>query len=118
MEPARTKTGSVSMADAARWRAASLAAKPREAPRFYAVIAASIFVGIGLDLAGMNAIKMLFWSAILNGLLAPPLVAIVVLLTSDPKVMGTKVNSHAMAVVGWSCAFIMAGAVLGLLLTL
>ena len=106
------------VADAARWRAASLGAKPREAPRFYAVIAASIFVGIGFDLAGMNAIKMLFWSAILNGLLAPPLVAIVVLLTSDPKVMGTKVNSHTMAVVGWSCAFIMAGAVLGLLLTL
>lgn len=106
------------MADAAQWRAASFSTRPKSAPRFYAVIAVSIFVGIGFDLAGFNAVKMLFWSAILNGLLAPPLVGMVVLLTSDPKVMGGKVNSVGMAATGWVCALIMGAAALGLLFTL
>jgi Mn2+/Fe2+ NRAMP family transporter len=66
----------------------------------------------------VNAVKMLFWSAILNGLLAPPLVVMVVLLTSDKKVMGGKVNSRRMTVLGWACALIMAAAALGLLITL
>jgi Mn2+/Fe2+ NRAMP family transporter len=106
------------MADAAQWRAASLNAKPKMAPRFYAVIAISIFVGIGFDLSGLSAVKLLFWSAILNGLLAPPLVVMVVLLTSDSKVMGTKVNSRTMSVLGWICALLMGSAALGLLFTL
>jgi NRAMP (natural resistance-associated macrophage protein)-like metal ion transporter len=104
-------------ADAACWRGASLNAKPKDASRFYAVIAASIVVGIGFDLSGLNAVKMLFWSAILNGLLAPPLVVIVVLLTSDPKVMGSRVNTRGMAAIGWTCALIMTAAALGLLST-
>ena len=45
--------------------------------------------------------KMLFWSAILNGLLAPPLVIMVVLLTSDRKVMRNRVNSLRMKLLGW-----------------
>lgn len=104
------------MADAARWRTASFSAKPKTAPKFYAVIAIAVLVGIGFDLSGMNAVRMLFWSAILNGILAPFLVAVVVLLTSDPKVMGTRVNSTGMAAVGWICALIMGTAALGLLL--
>jgi NRAMP (natural resistance-associated macrophage protein)-like metal ion transporter len=105
------------LADAARWRAASLNAKPKKVPRFYAAIAISVLVGIGFDLSGMNAVKMLFWSAILNGLLAPPLVVMIVLLTSDRKVMGGKANSKAMSALGWLCALIMGTAALGLLFT-
>jgi Mn2+/Fe2+ NRAMP family transporter len=106
------------LADAARWRGASLNATPRKAPRFYTAIAISVLVGIGFDLSGMNAVKMLFWSAILNGLLAPLLVVLIVLLTSDRKVMGNKTNSKTMSALGWLCAFIMGGAAIGLLLTL
>jgi NRAMP (natural resistance-associated macrophage protein)-like metal ion transporter len=106
------------LADAARWRTASLNATPKKAPRFYTVIVLSVLVGIGFDLSGMNAVKMLFWSAILNGLLAPLLVVLIVLLTSDRKVMGGKTNSKAMSALGWLCAFIMGGAAIGLLLTL
>jgi len=59
---------------------------------------------------------MLFWSAILNGLLAPPLVVmVVVLLTSDKKVMGNRVNSTGMKILGSACAAIMSGAAIALL---
>ena len=106
------------VAESAKWRGASLNLKPRLAHKFYGVIAVSILVGLGFDFAGFNAVKMLFWSAILNGLLAPPLVIIVVLLTSDRKVMGNRVNSRWMKVLGWTCAAIMTAAAAALLLVL
>jgi len=106
------------IAEASKWKAASLNMKPRLAPRFYAVIGVSIIVGLCFDFARLNAVKMLFWSAILNGLLAPPLVVVVVLLTSDRKVMGSRVNSRALQVLGWICAIIMTTAAVGLLVSL
>jgi NRAMP (natural resistance-associated macrophage protein)-like metal ion transporter len=106
------------VAESAKWRGASLNLKPQLAHKFYAVIAVSIVVGLGFDFAGFNAVKMLFWSAVLNGLLAPPLVIIVVLLTSDRKVMGSRVNSRWMKILGWTCAAIMSAAAAALLLLL
>ena len=103
------------IAEAAKWRSASLNLKPKLAGKFYAIISVSIAVGLAFDFAGFNAVKMLFWSAILNGLLAPPLVVMVVLLTSDKKVMGHCVNSISMKVLGWACALIMSAAAMGLL---
>jgi len=106
------------IAEGASWRAASLNMKPGLASKFYVVIAVAIVVGLALDFAGLNAVKMLFWSAILNGLLAPPLVIIVVLLTSDRKVMGNRTNSRSMQLLGWACAIIMSAAAIGLLISL
>jgi NRAMP (natural resistance-associated macrophage protein)-like metal ion transporter len=98
------------IAEAATWRKASLNEIPGRAPRFYAVIAVALMVGLALDFAGLNAVKMLFWSAILNGILAPPLVVLVVLLSSDREVMGDNVNSPLAKALGWLCAVLMAAA--------
>ena len=106
------------IADARSWRPASLNATPGAAPKFYSVIVACILVGVCFEFSGMNAIKMQFWSAILNGLLAPPLVVVVVLLTSDQKVMGNRINSLPLKALGWACALIMSAAAIGLLLSL
>jgi NRAMP (natural resistance-associated macrophage protein)-like metal ion transporter len=106
------------VAEAAKWRTASLNLEPKLAAKFYAIIGVSIAIGLGFDFSGFNAVKMLFWSAILNGLLAPPLVVMVVLLTSDKKVMGHCVNSLSMKVLGWTCALILSAAALGLLWSL
>jgi Mn2+/Fe2+ NRAMP family transporter len=103
------------IAEAARWRSASLNMKFHLAPRFYAVIAVSVLVGLALNYAGFNAVKMLFWSAILNGILAPPLVVLVVLLTSDKKVMGRRANAPGAQVLGWICAAAMSAAALALI---
>jgi Mn2+/Fe2+ NRAMP family transporter len=105
------------IAEAASWRGASLSRKPRWASQFYMVIAGAMIVGLALDFAGLNAVKMLFWSAVVNGVLAPPLVVLVVLLTSDRKVMGERVNSRGARVLGWICAAVMSAAALALLVT-
>jgi Mn2+/Fe2+ NRAMP family transporter len=80
------------------------------------VIAAAVIVGLALDYAGINAVKMLFWSAVLNGVLAPPLVVLVVMLTSDPTVMGDRVNGWGTKTLGWICAAMMTAAALALFL--
>lgn len=105
------------IADAASWREASLSQPPRHAPQFYIVIAGAMVVGLALNFAGLNAVKMLFWSAVVNGVLAPPLVVLVVLLTSDRKVMGKRTNSRRAQVLGWICAVVMTLAALSLLIT-
>ena len=106
------------IAEGANWRSASLNVQPQVARKFYAVIAVAILVGLAFDFAGLNAVKMLFWSAILNGLLAPPLVIMVALLTSDRRVMGDRVNSRGMQALGWICALIMSAAAIALLVFL
>jgi NRAMP (natural resistance-associated macrophage protein)-like metal ion transporter len=113
--PVLAGSSAYAIAEAAQWRTASLCVKPKRARKFYAVIAIAIIVGLSLNFAGFNAVKMLFWSAILNGLLAPPLVVMVVLLTSDRKVMGSRANSRGMQVLGWICALVMSAAAMALL---
>jgi NRAMP (natural resistance-associated macrophage protein)-like metal ion transporter len=104
------------VAEGANWRKASLELKPLSAWPFYTTIAVAMLIGLALDFAGLDAVKMLFWSAVLNGVLAPPLVVLVVMLTSDKKVMGKRVNSPRMRALGWACAVVMGGAALALLI--
>lgn len=94
------------VAEAGAWRS-SLEQPPRLAPRFYLVIVVSMLVGLALDYVGINAVAMLFWSAVLNGVLAPPLVAIVILLTSNPKVMGQRTNPPLLRWLGWIAVVVM-----------
>jgi Mn2+/Fe2+ NRAMP family transporter len=75
--PVFAGSSAYAIGEAAKWRSASLYATPQKATKFYAVIAIAIIIGLVLDFARFNAVKMLFWSAILNGLLAPPLVIMV-----------------------------------------
>jgi Mn2+/Fe2+ NRAMP family transporter len=103
------------IAEGARWRAVSLNKRPHQARRFYLVIAVAILVGLRLDFAGVDTVKMLFWSAVLNGVLAR-LVILVVLLTSDRKVIGHRTNSPAAQLLGWMCAVTMSAAVIALVL--
>jgi Mn2+/Fe2+ NRAMP family transporter len=104
------------VAEGANWRKASLEAKPLAAWPFYSTIAVAMLIGLALDFAGLDAVKMLFWSAVLNGILAPPLVVLVVMLTSDKKVMGKRANSARMRALGWACAIVMGVAALALLI--
>ena len=76
-----------------------------------------MLIGLALDFAGLNAVKMLFWSAVLNGVLAPPLVVLVVMLSSDRKVMGERINSRTANMLGWICAAVMAIAAVAMFVT-
>jgi Mn2+/Fe2+ NRAMP family transporter len=103
------------IAEGAAWRG-SMADKPRRARKFYAVMAAAVTFGLALNLAGLNAVKMLFWSAVINGLLAPPLILLVILITSDTKVMGKHVNSPLLRYLGWATFVLMVAAAIGMVI--
>jgi NRAMP (natural resistance-associated macrophage protein)-like metal ion transporter len=102
--------------EAGAWRV-TLSDRPRYAWRFYAVIAVAVLIGLALDALGFHAITMLFWSAVVNGVLAPPLVVVVVLLTSDPSVMGGRVNPPLLRWLGWTTAAVMTAATAAMLWT-
>ena len=104
------------IAEAAAWKG-SLERKPRGARKFYGVLAAAMTIGLVINYVGLDAVKMLFWSAVLNGVLAPPLILLVLLLTSDPKVMGSRVSSKMERGLGWVTFAIMAASAFGLLIT-
>jgi NRAMP (natural resistance-associated macrophage protein)-like metal ion transporter len=101
------------IAEASAWRG-SLNQRPGRAKKFYIVLGIAMTLGIGLNYAGLNAIKLLFTAAVVNGVLAPPLILIVLLLTRDRKVMGDAVNSPLLACLGWLTFGVMMIAALGL----
>ena len=101
------------IAEAAAWRG-SLNQRPRRARKFYIVLTAATALGIALNYAGWDAIKLLFTTAVINGVLAPPLVLLVLLLTGDRAVMGDAVNSRIVAVLGWLTFGVMVLAAFGL----
>ena len=97
------------VAEAKAWHG-SLNDKPQTAAKFYTVLAVAMTVGLGLVYAGVGPVKMLFWSAVANGVLAPPLIVLIVLLTSDGTVMGSRVNPAWLRLLGWLCAIVMTAA--------
>jgi Mn2+/Fe2+ NRAMP family transporter len=87
---------------------------PQRAPRFYAIIAAGILIGIAMNLLRVDAIRALFWCAILNGIAAVPLVAVIVSFASSRRIMGEWRSSAAARVWGWATFVLMAGAAAGM----
>jgi Mn2+/Fe2+ NRAMP family transporter len=115
--PVLAGSAAYAIAEAEKWRG-SLESRPNVGKRFYAVVAVSMLLGLALDFVGFNAVRMLFYSAVLNGVLAPPLIVLVTLLTSNPKVMGKRVSPSLLRILGWGTAVIMAIAAIGMFLTL
>jgi NRAMP (natural resistance-associated macrophage protein)-like metal ion transporter len=79
------------------WRQ-GLDQKLKQARAFYALILLSTGLGVGLDFAGINPVKALYWTAIINGLLAPFLLAAILVVASDKKLMQGQPSSR----LGWS----------------
>ncbi|MDX6530307.1 MAG: hypothetical protein QOH41_2597 [Blastocatellia bacterium] len=115
--PVLAGSAAYAVSEARNWRC-SLEDKPRLAKKFYAIVASSMILGLVLDYAGFNAVKMLFWSAVLNGVLAPPLIVLVLLLTSNKKVMGDRVNPPLLKWLGWACAVVMTVAAIAMFATM
>jgi NRAMP (natural resistance-associated macrophage protein)-like metal ion transporter len=104
------------VAESAAW-GASLDRPLRMAPKFYGVLAASVVLGLAFDFSGFSSVRMLFLSAVLNGILAPPLIVLVLLLTSNKAVMGDRTNSIVIKVLGWTCAVLMTACAAGLFIS-
>jgi NRAMP (natural resistance-associated macrophage protein)-like metal ion transporter len=115
--PALIGSAAYAVAEAARWRG-SLNQPPRRARGFYMIIGVCMAAALSLNYAGVGAIRMLFWAAVINGILAPPLILLVLLLTSSSQVMGKQVSTPTLRYLGWITFAIMSVAALGLVLTL
>jgi NRAMP (natural resistance-associated macrophage protein)-like metal ion transporter len=113
--PVLAGSSAYALAEAAAWRR-SLERKPRGAKQFYAVLAAAMAGGLVINFLGLDAVRMMFSAAVINGALAPPLILLVILLTSNRRVMGPRVNSTTLRVVGWCTFAIMTAATIGMLI--
>jgi NRAMP (natural resistance-associated macrophage protein)-like metal ion transporter len=111
--PVLAGSSAYAISEAMSW-GASLDRKPKLAPKFYGVLAVAMVLGVALDYVGLDAVKMLFWAAVANGVLAPPLIVLVVLLTTDRSVMGGRVNPPLLKWVGWGAAAVMTAAALAM----
>ena len=81
--------------------------KPREAKAFYGVIAAATLGGVALNGIGIDPMKALYWAAVVNGLLAPPLMVVTMLIARNKKIMGKLVLGRWLEFGGWLATAVM-----------
>jgi NRAMP (natural resistance-associated macrophage protein)-like metal ion transporter len=89
-------------------RPASLDARPNKARLFYGTIAVTTLAGALLQSVGVNPVRALYWSAVINGVLAAPLMVLMMLIVTNPRAMGHLTLSPGAAVLGWAAALVMA----------
>jgi len=89
----------------------------RYAPQFYAVVVAATLVGMAINFFGINPITALVVTAIINGLIAPPILVMVMLVSNNRRVMGERTNGWLLNLLGWGTALVMAVASVALITT-
>ena len=96
--------------------ALGLERKATQARGFYAVIAISVLLGLGIQYLPVSPMKALFWSAVINGVVAVPLMVVLVLLVSKKSVMGEFTVGRPTLVLGWIAISLMGATSLGMLI--
>jgi NRAMP (natural resistance-associated macrophage protein)-like metal ion transporter len=114
--PILTGSAGYAICETFGWKC-SLDARPGQAKEFYIVLGASTLGGLLLDYVGINPMDALFWTAVINGFLAPPLLVVIMLIANNRAVMGKRVNGLGMNVLGWATTAVMFAAALGLVWT-
>ena len=95
----------------------SLELPARGAPGFYLTVAAATLAGLGAALTPLDPIRMLFWSAVVNGVVAVPLMVAMMIVVASYKIMGKFAASRALMIGGWGATALMAVVVAAMLLT-
>jgi len=114
--PVLTSSSAYALCETFKWKS-GLSEKLRGATRFYAIIAVSTLVGAIANFLKIPPVTALFWAAVMNGILAPPLLVIIMLVSNNRKVMGARVNGLLTNFIGWATVAVMAAASLGIFLT-
>ncbi len=114
--PVLTSSSAYALCETFKWKS-GLSEKLRGATRFYAIIAVSTLVGAIANFLKIPPVTALFWAAVINGILAPPLLVIIMLVSNNGKVMGARVNGLLTNFIGWATVAVMAAASLGIFLT-
>jgi Mn2+/Fe2+ NRAMP family transporter len=109
--PVLAGSGAYALAEAMGWKE-GLERRSTDARGFYSVIAVSVLLGLIIQYSPINPMKALFWSAVVNGVVAVPLVVVIILLASNKAVMGPFTASRTLVVLGWITAAVMGAAAL------
>jgi Mn2+/Fe2+ NRAMP family transporter len=104
--PVLAASAAFGVAGLAGWRR-GLGRHAKNAPQFYVVIGVAFLIAMELAVSSVNPIKALFYSQVLDGLIAPVLVILLLILTSSRKLMGDFVNGMTTKVIGWVAAVVM-----------
>ena len=110
--PVLAGSAAYAVSEVFRWTE-GLDRKPREAKAFYATIAATTLIGAGLNFTPLDPIKALYWSAVVNGVLAAPLMAVMMLIAQNPRIMGRLTLPGPMVFGGWLATAVMAAVTAG-----
>lgn len=101
------------VAEAAGWRV-GLARQPHEAIAFYAILALAMLIGIGINFTPINPISALYWSAVINGVVAVPIMILLMLMTAQRRAMGAFTIGAGLKTLGWAATLAMLGSVVGM----
>jgi NRAMP (natural resistance-associated macrophage protein)-like metal ion transporter len=115
--PVLAGSAAYAVAETFKWRS-GLALKPVEGRGFYGIVAAATMIGVAINFMPVDPIKALFWSAVVNGVIAVPVMAVMMLMAVKPAVMGQFVIKRELKLLGWSATAVMAAAVVVMFLTL
>lgn len=115
--PVLAGSAAYAMAGAFNWKN-GLELELMGAKRFYGIIAISTLIGVALCFAPINPIKALYWSAVINGIISVPIMALMMLMAVRPEIMGKFVITLKLKILGWVCTGAMALAVIAMFWTL
>jgi NRAMP (natural resistance-associated macrophage protein)-like metal ion transporter len=104
--PVLAGSAAYGVSEALRWRS-GLEVQPKRARKFYAVLALVMVVGMGLNFVHLDPIKALFWSAVINGIVAPPIMIVMMLIASKREIMQSFTISQKLKYVGWLATIVM-----------
>jgi Mn2+/Fe2+ NRAMP family transporter len=115
--PVLAGSAAYGIAETFKWHA-SLELRPRQAPKFYGVLAIATLIGIAINFSGLDPIRALFWAAALNGMVSVPLMVVAMLMCANPKIMGKFAVSKPLKTIGWIATAVMLLASVGFFATL
>ena len=114
--PVLAGSAAYAVGEACKWPT-SLEKRPNQAPAFYGAVAVATVAGIVLNFLHIDPIRALFWAAVLNGVLAPPLMAVIMHMASSKKIMDRFTLPSSLTITGWVATAVMFAAAIGVLVT-
>ncbi|RVO89726.1 NRAMP family divalent metal transporter [Sinorhizobium meliloti] len=114
--PVLAGAAAYAVGEAFKWPV-GLARKPKHAKAFYSALVMACVLGMGILFTPINPIKALYWSAVINGVVAVPVMAVMMLMTAKERVMGKFTISGWLRWLGWAATAAMAASVVGMVLT-
>ncbi|HLZ66831.1 MAG TPA: divalent metal cation transporter [Aliidongia sp.] len=115
--PSLAGSAAYAIGEVARWPV-GLDRRPKRAKAFYGTLVVATAVGTAMNFVGIDPIKALIWSAVLNGVAAVPIMAMVIRLATRPRIMGEFTISRPLAINGWIGTGFMTAAVLVMFATM